>query len=90
MKELQGTAVNYNVAVQFGAELPAITPMAEVVLILTEPTYRLVGDTVGQERRVISLRFAAGAKALRSLAASVTEYADALDKLASQTTIGPP
>lgn len=88
MRELRGTAVNFGLAVQ-PTEPPTIMPMAELVVLVTEPRYRVVGKAVGRERHATAIRFAAGVEALRGLAASATEYADTLEALARQTAIAP-
>lgn len=68
-----------------------LAPSAEVVLIGTRPEYRI--DAKGalvRDRAVEELRFVASVPALRALAASLTEYADSLERaVIGKVPVGP-
>jgi len=75
MKELTGVAVN--MAIVPGEGKKGGRPAAEVIIVVTEPQYRLVGDDgLARERVAESLRFVCLPSGLRALAEDFVNWAD--------------
>ena len=86
MKELIGTARNLMLAASDDGEPRA---MIEVILILTEPNFRV--DAVGQmirERSVETARFSTTAKGLRAVAKDYLAWADEADAFLMALKLG--
>jgi hypothetical protein len=76
MKELAATAMN-RVIIEDGEG--GIKAHAEIVIVATEPTYRLGNDrNLLRERVASEFRFMCSEKGLRDTAASLIEWADEL------------
>ena len=74
MKEIAGVAVN--MAIVPGDGKKGFRPAAEVIIVVTEPQYRLAGDDVTRERVAETLRFICTPSGLRTLAADFPKWAD--------------
>ncbi len=81
MKELASIA--YNCLVNLTEGKP--TPAAEVALMTTEPTYRLVGNNVEKRRDSYTVRFVASPAQLRDMAHQLEQAADDVESLAAVT-----
>lgn len=78
MKEVHDVAMNVCAAVVEGK----LVPQAEVVIIFTEPHYRVEGKEgrTKQERHVGAVRFMMGPKRMRQMAEGLMQAADVVEK----------
>lgn len=79
MKELTGFAMN---VLGRQAEDGRLVPVAEVILIATEPQYRLTIDGMVRDRLAETVRVVADVKQLRRLSDALGEYANELEAIA--------
>lgn len=61
-----------------------LIPSAEVVLIMTEPTYTIDAGGVVKSRRVVTTRFSAGPAQLRHIAKAMLNIADQTEESLEQ------
>lgn len=89
MKELTGNSMNV-MAVPMAdkaANKNVLTPYTEVILIYSEPHYRVdAGGTLIRERTVGDFRFCTSPDNLRRLANNLIEFADETDRQFEEMT----
>lgn len=76
MKEVHDIAMNVCASVVEGQLLP----QAEVIIIYTEPHYRVDGDEMKQQRHTGSIRLMMGPKRMRAMAAGLISAADVVEQ----------
>ena len=77
MKEILSYATNTLAGIGTSGKIEA---QAEVILVLTEPTYRLTSDgDMARERTIETVRFVASATALRTFANRLNKSADQIE-----------
>ena len=78
MKELAGTAQNYH---YLENDKHQLLPMAELVIVLSEPQYHLTADELVRERDSSSIRIGMNLKAVLTILATLLEIKQELEKM---------
>lgn len=91
MKELVSCARNHHVAIRDDGKTAA--PLTEVVLVLSEPKYKVMVDGAGRQkltryRAAEEVRFSANLEGLRALAAEFAAWADELARVSVHVNPG--
>lgn len=84
MKEVHDVAMNVCAAVVDGKLLP----QAEVIIIFTEPHYRVDGNEMQVHRHTGSMRLMMGPKRMRSLAEGLMKAADEVERDLTAAVVG--
>jgi hypothetical protein len=78
MKELIATNCNHSIAISDDGEM---TPVVEIIIVVSEPVYKLVDDKIERQRITETIRVSTCKEGLRGLIESLTGYADRIERM---------